>query len=221
MTTDTQPEGRAGLTALRATDATVVTAMGVEAWAVRRRVPHLRLIRGGIGLATMRATVTTPVALSVGLAGGLAREHAPGTVVIPGRIGAADGGSVETDPEWSAALLAASRRLGFATLDGAMITTDALVTDATRAAWAAHGFVAVDMESAAIAAMTPRVAAVRVILDTPVHEISPAWVRPGRAALDPRNWREGAWLLRNAPRFSLRAATVLAEALRRQVDAEI
>lgn len=215
------PDATTSTGPLHADDATVVAAMGVEAWAVRRRVPQIRLIRGGIGLATMRDSVTTPVALSVGLAGGLAAEHSPGTVVIPSRIGRAGGVPLATDPAWTAALLAASRRLGFPTLDGALITTDVLVTDATRHAWAAHGFVAVDMESSAIAALTPRVAAVRVILDTPVHEISPAWVRPARAALNPRNWREGAWLLRTAPRLSLRAAQVLAEALRGEVDAEV
>ena len=209
------------MTAVDGGDATVVTAMGVEAWAVRRRVPHIRLIRGGIGLAGMREPVTTSVALSIGLAGGLSAEHAPGTVVIPSRISSATGASLQPDAEWTESLLAASRRLGFPTLDGPLITTETLVTDATRDGWARHGFVAVDMESAAIGAMTARFAAVRVVLDTPVHEISPAWVRPGRAALDPRNWREGAWLLRNAPRFSLRAAEVLAEALRGEVDAEV
>jgi len=58
--------------------------------------------------------------------------------------------------------------------------------------------------------MVPRVAAVRVILDTPAHEISPAWVNPRRAAADPRNWREAAWLARWVPRYTKRAALVIA-----------
>lgn len=199
-----------------ARDATVVAAMGVEAWAVRRRAPHVNVIRGGIGLATLRDEIRTAVAISIGLAGGLSPDHAPGTVVVPSRISVHTSHETEiaTDPEWTRALRDASRRLGFPTLEAPLLTTDTLVTDAERGRWAQHGFVAVDMESAVIAGLAPRVAAVRVILDTPLHEISPAWERPGRAALNPRNWREGAWLFRAAPRYSLRAASVLAEALR-------
>ena len=61
--------------------------------------------------------------------------------------------------------------------------------------------------------MVPRVAAVRVILDNPAHEISPAWVNPRRAAADPRNWREAAWLARWVPRYTRRAALVVAAAI--------
>lgn len=189
--------------------------MGVEAWAVRRRAPGVTLIRGGIGLTTLRDSVRTPVALSIGLAGGLSPDNPPGTVVVPSHISVhtAHNEQIAADPEWTAALRAASNRLGYPTLDAPLLTTDALVTGAGRGRWAELGFAAVDMESAAIANLAPRVAAVRVILDTPLHEISSAWERPGRAALNPRNWREGAWLFRAAPRYSLRAASVLAEAL--------
>ncbi len=69
------------------------------------------------------------------------------------------------------------------------------------------------METALLLGMVARVAAVRVVLDTPRQEISPAWRRPWRAALDPRNWRDAAWLARAAPRCSLRAARVVAAAL--------
>ena len=206
---------------MRRDDATVVAAMGVEAWAVRRRVPRMRVVRAGIGLASLSQRISSPVALSVGLAGGLLAEHDPGTVVIPSRVAASGGAAIECDPEWVAALRAASVRLGHATLDGSLATTHALVTDAERHRFAEMGFVAVDMESAGVAALAERFAVLRIILDTPAHEISPAWLRPGRAARDPRLWREGAWLLRHGIRFALRAGDVLAEALHGDVDAEV
>jgi hypothetical protein len=188
--------------------------MGVEARPLARHTPQLRLVRAGIGLATLdRHLLTTPVVLSVGLAGGLTADLASGTVVIPAQVAREDGVLVACDPEWSAALERASRRLGYPTSTASLLSADALVTHAGRAVWAARGFAAVDMETAVLASMVPRVAAVRVVLDTPSQEISPAWERPASAALDPRNWREGAWLMRAAPRFARRAALVVAAAL--------
>jgi Phosphorylase superfamily len=193
---------------------TVVAAMGVEARPVARHAPQLRLVRAGIGLATLdRHLLTTSVVLSVGLAGGLAADLSSGTVVIPRQVAREDGVLVNCDLEWSLALEGASRRLGYPTSTASLLSADALVTHAGRDMWAARGFAAVDMETAMLAGMVPRIAAVRVVLDTPAQEISPAWERPARAALDPRNWREGAWLARAAPRFSRRAALVVAAAL--------
>jgi hypothetical protein len=198
---------------------TVVAAMGVEARPVARHAPQLRLVRAGIGLAMLdRDLLTTPVVISVGLAGGLSGDLVSGTVVIPAQVAREDGVLVACDPEWSAALERASRRLGYPTATASLLSADALVTHAGRAMWAARGFAAVDMETAVLAGMVPRVAAVRVVLDTPSQEISPAWERPARAALDPRNWREGAWLMRAAPRLARRAALVVAAAL---ADAQV
>jgi Phosphorylase superfamily len=195
-------------------DVTVIAAMGMEARPVARHAPTLRLVRAGIGLAALdRQLLTTPVVLSVGLAGGLAADLLSGTVVIPAQVAREDGVLVTCDPEWSAALVRASRRLGYPTSTATLLSADALVTHAGRGLWAARGFAAVDMETAVLAGMVARVAAVRVVLDTPTQEISPAWERPARAALDPRNWREGAWLMCAAPRFARRAALVLAAAL--------
>jgi hypothetical protein len=88
-----------------------------------------------------------------------------------------------------------------------------VITDSGRSLWFEKGFAAVDMETAVLAARIGRVAGVRVILDTPTHEISPAWVNPRRAAMNPRNWREVVWLARRAPRFTRRAAEVIVAAL--------
>lgn len=195
-------------------DVTVVVAMGVEARPVRRRSPGLRLLRAGIGLSALeRAQLTTEVVFSVGLAGGLAPQLTSGTVVVPAQVAREDGRLIACDPAWSAALLAASRRLGFPTVTLPLLSADGLVTGPNRGLWAGRGFAAVDMETALLAGMVGRVAAVRVVMDTPDREISPAWERPGRAVLDPRNWREGAWIARAAPRYSMRAARVVAAAI--------
>jgi hypothetical protein len=195
------------------TQVTVVAAMASEARPVRRLVPQLRLVRAGIGLAELESPPVTPVAFSVGLAGGFDPALVPGTVVIPREVAREDGVLLACDVAWSAALERASIRLGFPTVTLPMLSAAALVTHAGRATWFERGFAAVDMETALLAGMVRRVAAVRVILDSPAHEISPAWVNPRRAAADPRNWREAAWLARCVPRYTKRAALVIAAAL--------
>jgi hypothetical protein len=60
--------------------------------------------------------------------------------------------------------------------------------------------------------LAPRVAAVRVVLDTPIQELSPVWSNPLRALLDPRNWPQAAWLAREAPLAAQRGASVIAAA---------
>jgi hypothetical protein len=194
-------------------DVTMVAAMANEAKPLRRLVPGLRLVCAGIGLADMGTPPSTSVVFSVGLAGGFDPALPPGTVVIPRQVAREDGAMLGCDHVWSAALESASTRLGFPTVSRPMLSASTLVTHDGRATWFAKGFAAVDMESALLAAMVPRVAAVRVILDTPVHEISPAWINPRRAAADPRNWREAAWLARWVPRCTRRAAQVVAAAL--------
>jgi hypothetical protein len=198
---------------LNPSDVTVVAAMENEARPVRRLVPQLRLVKGGIGLAQLGELPASPVVFSVGLAGGCDPGLAPGTVVIPREVAREDGVLIACDVAWSAALEGASLRLGFPTVTQPLLSAAVLVTHDGRATWFAKGFAAVDMETALLAGMVPRVAAVRVILDNPAHEISPAWVKPRRAAADPRNWREAVWLARWVPRYATRAARVLEEAL--------
>lgn len=204
----------------------MVTALRLEERAVRRAAPSVRVVRVGVGLTSSAPIAATGIVLSVGLGGALTDEHAPGTVVVPDGVAGEDGKNWTTDPAWSVALRAASRALGFPTAAGTIVSTAEVVTGAERTALAAQGYGAVDMESAALAAQVPRLAVLRVILDTPSHEISPRWSRPGLAALDPRLWPQGYWLLRNSPRCAAQAAAVLAETLRgqaveRDVDPEV
>lgn len=206
---------------LRLGDVSVVAAMGIEAWAVRRRAPTLPVHQAGIGLRGWQGSITTPVVASVGLAGGLRRNLPPGTVVVATEVALEDAEPTACDERWVDATVTAARSLGLVCVTGPLVTATHLVTGPERELWANKGFVAVDMESAYLAGRAARLAVVRVVLDTPQHELSPAWERPSRAALDPRNFRELVWLLRNVPRYSLRAASVLAEAVRRDVDAKV
>ena len=64
----------------RESEVTVAAAMGIEAWAVRRRVPGVAVQRVGIGARDWDGGVATPLVVSLGLAGGLAADLSPGTV---------------------------------------------------------------------------------------------------------------------------------------------
>lgn len=194
-------------------DVTVVVAMPSEEKSMRRLVPQLRLVRAGMGLGSLTESLDTAVVLSVGLAGGLEPELRSGTVVIPGEVGREDGTLVPCDAAWSAALERASLGLGFPTVTSPLLSADAVVTHGGRATWFHKGFSAVDMETGLLAGMVARVAAVRVILDTPSHEQSAVWYRFERAVLRPRQWREAAWIMRSVPRYCRRAALVVAAAL--------
>lgn len=194
----------------------VVAALRLEERAIRRAAPRLRVVRVGVGLTLTAPIDATGMVLSVGLGGALTDEHPPGTVVVPDRVAAEEGQSWATDRAWSDELRAASRRLGLPTAAGTIVSTAAVVSGRERAALARRGYDAVDMESAAVAARVPRLAVLRVVLDTPSHEISPRWSRPALAAIDLRLWPQAYWLARHSKRFAARAAAVLVEALRGQ-----
>ena len=87
------------------------------------------------------------------------------------------------DPGVVAALTKAARYLRYPVAGGSMISTSAMVTGSGRETWASRGYVAVDMESAAVAESASRFGVLRVILDTPTHELSEAWAVP--ASRDP------------------------------------
>ena len=58
-----------------------------------------------------------------------------------------------------------------------------------------------------------RLAAVRVILDTPQRELSEVWLHPATALVRPDVWPQALWLARQGPRCARLAAEVLAAAL--------
>ena len=130
----------------------IVAATSLEARAVRRRAPRANVIESGVGLVKMNGRTLRHVAISVGLAGGLRSDLPTGTIVIPSAVATNDGVAIECDAEWTTRLREAARKLGYAYIDAALLTSDALVVGSARATWAARGFAAVDMETARIPA---------------------------------------------------------------------
>jgi hypothetical protein len=111
------------------------------------------------------------------------------------------------DDELTQSLIAAARSLGIEPVVENIVTAASVVVGEERKRWAEEGYVAADMETGLL---TGRVAAVRVILDTPLHELSSDWLNPALAMLKPWNWPQAIWLGREAPRCARLAARVIA-----------
>ncbi len=205
--------GEAAAPSVNASDVTVVAATALEAKAVRRALPGVRVIEGGIALAKM----TNPdfshadVLISCGLAGGLQSDLPTGTVVIPREVLRPDGSVLQCDGKLTDRLVAAVRSIGVEPVIAPMVTTAKLVTKSERMQWAKRGYAAVDMETGLLNAS--RIAAVRVVLDTPSQELSQDWLSPMKAIVKPWNWPQLVWLSRHAPRCCALAARVVAAAL--------
>jgi hypothetical protein len=137
-----------------------------------------RVLRTGMGPArAARAAVRLgdEAVLVAGVGGGLAPDVRAGDLVVASEVRAAGAPAV---PVPSAALLAgALRRLGLRVHVGPVVSVDRVVDGPARRELAATGALAVDMESAALAAGRP-FAVVRSIVDTMDH---PLW-RPGTLA---------------------------------------
>jgi hypothetical protein len=191
---------------------TVVAATRLEARAVRRAVAGARIVEAGVGLGRLRAPVAGDAVVTCGLAGALRSGLPTGSVIVPDRVLRPNGDWLECDPGLVQILAAAAQRLGMEPERGPLATATALVLGPARERLARRGCVAVDMETGLLTA--PRVAAVRVILDTPDREISEVWRHPALALLRPAAWGQTAWLYREAPRCAARAAAILAAALR-------
>ncbi|WP_323182742.1 4-hydroxy-3-methylbut-2-enyl diphosphate reductase [Aldersonia sp. NBC_00410] len=153
--------------------ATVCTPLRSEYAALRGRVavPVRRTGRG----PDRRLPAAGPV-LVAGVAGALGTTLRPGDVVVASEL------RTRTDTLISpaAVLLAAElRRLGLPTHLGPLLSTDRVVDGKARSAAAATGAIAVDTESAFLAAQAPagQTVALRTIVDTPESPL----LRPGTA----------------------------------------
>ena len=181
----------------------------LEYGAVRCTLPHAHASWAGVRLARWKGVRQGSIVVVCGLAGALAASLSPGTVLIPDRVGLADGRIMRCDPTLVQALVTAARTLHFRPETGPLLTAQSLIVEGERHDWSQRGFVAVDMETGLLAGRNLRVATIRIVLDSPEHGISPDWLRPTRALLQPSLWRELFWLSRVAPRYALRAAHVL------------
>jgi adenosylhomocysteine nucleosidase len=219
----------------------IVAALEVECASLRRAVAHgapWLIVRSGPGEA--RAAAAAEQALragaaglvSWGLAGGLDEAAEPGTVIVPRRILTIAGAPVGAAAAWHARLAALGDELRVSTGDLLTVGEALQLPAAKRAARAGTGAVAVDMESAGIAAVAARAgvpfAALRVIVDG-VADALPSgaehWVDERgrrrlapvlRAVVTPREWRALATLARRFAVASRVLERLVAALVRRQ-----
>jgi hypothetical protein len=190
---------------------TVVAATGLEARAAKAAVGNrARVVQSGIALRGLRGD-PGPIAISCGLAGGLRDDLPTGTVLIPREVRRPDGTMLTCDPELFASLVRAARAAGCEPVDAPLLTAARIVRGPERMRWAQQGYAGADMETGLLQA--PRVACVRVILDTPVHEFSAAWENPAMVIFRPDAWFDIPFLARVAPRCAALAARIVADAL--------
>ncbi len=172
-------------------------------------MPSARIVQTGIALDRAGGDLGE-IVLSCGLAGGLRADLPTGTLLIPREVRRPDGRTLRCDPELIERLAGAARSLGIEPVFDPLLTSDAIVRGGERARWASQGYAGADMETGLLVA--PRVAAARVVLDTPDRELSADWITPLWALLKPWNWSQAVWLARVAPRAATRAARVAAGA---------
>jgi nucleoside phosphorylase len=171
----------------------------------------VRVVETGVALRK-RSHDLGDVVISCGLAGGLHSHLASGTILIPHEVRRPDGTTLACDAQLVAALIAGARSLGREPVTDLLLTAETIVRGESRAHWSKRGHAGADMETGLLRAA--RVAAVRVVLDTPGRELSADWLDPLRAMLKPQNWVEALWLAREAPRYARLAARVVAAACR-------
>jgi nucleoside phosphorylase len=156
----------------------VVCALRIERFALRRgaarsAADQVTVLRTGMGPKAadraVREALHDPelrdaAVLTTGFCAGLAPGMRPGDVVVP------------DDGHESEALAAALEAAGHTVHTGTLAESDHVVRGAERAALAATGAIAVDMESAAmrraaLAEGAQHIAAARVVVDTPEYEL--------------------------------------------------
>jgi len=154
----------------------VLAPLRVEAFALRRGAPELRVVRTGMGPARARHAAslwrTGPETSLViaGLCGALDPALRPGDVVVPSVLRSPDGSLPAPD---AGPLRDALQRRGLRVHDGTLLGVDRAVRGAERRRLCEDGACAVDMESpwlAAAAAGRP-FAVLRVVLDAPGAEL--------------------------------------------------
>jgi 4-hydroxy-3-methylbut-2-en-1-yl diphosphate reductase len=170
-------------------DLLVAAPLRIEAMAVRRGLPAELVVRTGMGPARSRKAARVlrarrPGALAVaGVCGALTDELAAGDVVVATEVRSADG--VIACPS-ALLLVGALRAAGLTAHAGPIVSVDHVVHGAERAELAASGAVAVDMESAMLAAAADGgpLAVLRVVVDTSRRPLfHPATGSAGVAAL--------------------------------------
>jgi 4-hydroxy-3-methylbut-2-enyl diphosphate reductase len=164
-------------------DVLVVSPLGVEALAVRSAARGLRVRTTGMGprkaLAAVPALLEDPAAalIVVGFGGGLPRDSRLCDVVVAEEMVTVDGQGMPTGERIACAMAERLERAlagsGLPARRGTVASVREIVVGEARERMLASGAIAVDMESAwlAAAARGRPFAVVRVLLDTPEHEL--------------------------------------------------
>ena len=216
-----------------------VAALALECASLRRQSPRADrwlVVQSGPGAARAAAAASRAIdagaglVVSWGLAGGLAATVAPGTVVAPRRVLAKGEPPLAADAAWHSRFAALAHEIAFESGDLLSVPQPLESPAAKREAAQAAGAVAVDMESAAIAAVAARArvpfVALRIIVDGLDDALPPdaeRWIDEQgrrrasavlRAIVDARQWRA---LLTLAKRY--RVATGVLDRLARALAA--
>ena len=158
----------------------IVAPLRVEARALQRGAPSLRVLRSGAGpqrsrraLSRLRTEAADRLVVA-GLCGALDSALEPGDVIVTSHLLDCDV-PLDHDPALARALAAQGLRVRIAPI----LCVTQLVQGAERARLRARGAAAVDMESRwlAPAAQGRPLSVIRVVLDGPRHEL----LRPGTA----------------------------------------
>ena len=191
-----------------------VAALALECASLRRQSPREErwlVVQSGPGTARAAAAANRAVDAGVdllvswGLAGGLADSVAPGTVVAPRRVLAEGQTPLAVDSAWHSRFAARARALTMDSGDLLSVAEPLESPAAKRDAARAANAVAVDMESAGIAAVAARArvpfVALRVVVDGVDDALPPGaerWIDEQgrrrasavlRAVVDARQWR--------------------------------
>jgi adenosylhomocysteine nucleosidase len=175
-----------------------VAALDVECASLRHRAPRTGswlVEQSGPGAARAAAAAARAIdagatlLVSWGLAGGLDANVAPGTVVAPRRVLQPGAEPVAVDATWHARLAVLADE--FVLEHGDLLTVPAALEspEAKRAAAAATGAVAVDMESGAIAAAAARARVPFVVLRVVVDGVADALPQGAEQWIDERGHR--------------------------------
>jgi adenosylhomocysteine nucleosidase len=216
-----------------------IAALARECTSLRGQLPraaHWQVLQSGPGAARAAAAAGRAIdagaglLISWGLAGGLSTAVAPGTVVLAKRVLAEGAAPLAVDADWHSRLAALTDGLAVDYGDLLTVAEPLESPAAKRAAAASSNAVAVDMESAGIAAAAARArvpfVALRVVVDG-IDDALPAgaqqWLDEQgrtrasavlRAVVDARQWRT---LLRLGARY--RVASGVLERLARALAA--
>ena len=154
-----------------------VAPLWLEARALRRALPGVRIERAGMGPKRAQATALrlasepAPRALAVaGVCGALDPRLVPGDVVVASEL---RGNGAPVALESAKPLARALEALGIQVHVGPIVSLATLAEGKNRAALAAGGALAADMESAWLAPLAARsaFAVLRVVSDGPGHEL--------------------------------------------------